>query len=599
MGGNPLYSSKPWRRLRARRLKIAEDAGEPCCRCHREIDYQLPGNVPWGPTVDHLYPMVTGGDELPAIDEVGPAHRQCNSKHGGVLGNVKQGIGPGSRGGNGNAKSRTQPRRSAPFPESSQGAPRPASFPSHTTASPTPSPTMTTTLPDLAFNPPRLESERHPRAVGSLGEDWANYFDAHIGPHMSRKIKLRAWQRHVLSRSLEIDANGKLCWEFVVITAPRQVGKSVLLAAGAVLRNEFAERFEEFQEVIHIASRLDQANRIQTSVHKWAASRDLLVRQPGAGYWIRWPDESHWTVSSVASAFGRSASLAMADECFAIELDSLESGLFPTMRARNEPQAWLMSTANEKATDLMPTYRKRALDGDPDVLLLEWSAPPNADYSDPAVWKAAQPYWDARQQKFLARHAHESSFPQEYLNIWPGQTSSAKVEWPVGWSDLPPNRESPKPGYVAVVEEHADRSEFGMALIRKRSDGGVDVWCRRAETVNDVMSQLRSWAPNALLVGLTLRGSFTGPWTEKGVGQREMISAVPKLADYTRRGLITHDQNADAKAQVENARTATTERGLTLSTRKSVGPIPMSKAVAWGTWAVSEGLVETERPRAF
>ena len=79
--------TKAWTKLRNQRIKQAAHNHEPCCRCGRPIDYQLPGNNPDGPTLDHLHPLAHGGELLAEIELLAPAHMRCNSRHGARMGN--------------------------------------------------------------------------------------------------------------------------------------------------------------------------------------------------------------------------------------------------------------------------------------------------------------------------------------------------------------------------------------------------------------------------------------------------------------------------------------------------------------------------------
>ena len=79
--------TKAWTKLRNQRIKQAAHNQEPCCRCHRPIDYQLPGNHRDGPTLDHLHPLAHGGELLAEIELLAPAHMRCNSRHGARMGN--------------------------------------------------------------------------------------------------------------------------------------------------------------------------------------------------------------------------------------------------------------------------------------------------------------------------------------------------------------------------------------------------------------------------------------------------------------------------------------------------------------------------------
>src|SRR4051794_30121782 len=105
--------------------------------------------------------------------------------------------------------------------------------------------------PDNAA-PARILSEKHPNAVGSYGNAAVNWGFS-IPMHLGRVVAPRWWQRLVLDRALEFDAAGRLCWRTVVVSAPRQVGKSVLERVLCTWRLHNAELFDgQSQDVLHV-----------------------------------------------------------------------------------------------------------------------------------------------------------------------------------------------------------------------------------------------------------------------------------------------------------------------------------------------------------
>ncbi|PZG53148.1 hypothetical protein C1I98_06210 [Spongiactinospora gelatinilytica] len=86
-----------WRRKnRRRRLDLARVASEPytlveiaerdgfCCQiCRDPVDMKLVWPKLWAPTIDHVVPVVAGGDDTPANVQL--AHFVCNSRKGGRL----------------------------------------------------------------------------------------------------------------------------------------------------------------------------------------------------------------------------------------------------------------------------------------------------------------------------------------------------------------------------------------------------------------------------------------------------------------------------------------------------------------------------------
>lgn len=65
---------------------LAKLYGTSCCRCGRHVDPDAPSVWPWGPSVDHVEALATGGSD--ELENVRLAHLRCNAEHGnGVLRN--------------------------------------------------------------------------------------------------------------------------------------------------------------------------------------------------------------------------------------------------------------------------------------------------------------------------------------------------------------------------------------------------------------------------------------------------------------------------------------------------------------------------------
>jgi endogenous inhibitor of DNA gyrase (YacG/DUF329 family) len=60
--------------------QLAQRDGSRCNLCGRKIDMNLSGRAKWGPTIDHLVPVIDGGTNDPS--NLALAHRFCNvSRH--------------------------------------------------------------------------------------------------------------------------------------------------------------------------------------------------------------------------------------------------------------------------------------------------------------------------------------------------------------------------------------------------------------------------------------------------------------------------------------------------------------------------------------
>ncbi|MBO0836022.1 MAG: hypothetical protein J2P28_10955, partial [Actinobacteria bacterium] len=246
---------------------------------------------------------------------------------------------------------------------------------------------------------------------------------------------------------MEHDESGRLVWDTVVLSAPRQVGKSWLERGLCAWRVDQGDRFGEDQAVLHVAHKLIAAKETWRPAARWAVGED--------GWRVRWAageekiekeaDGSRWMLQAASDGAGVAFSLSMAlvDEAWRIPRQVVDGAIAPTLAEAESPQVWLVSTAGDSSSDLMGTYRAAGLarlemDDPGSLLLIEWSAPPDPDLDidDPGVWRAASPHWDARRAERVARAretADEYQFRQQWLNQWVPQVTRPVLE-PAQWS---------------------------------------------------------------------------------------------------------------------------------------------------------------------
>lgn len=436
---------------------------------------------------------------------------------------------------------------------------------------------------------------RHPRAVGSLGPAWVAWAEANVRPAKTRRpFVLRPWQRYVLDRGLEVDAEGRLCWSTVAVSTPRQVGKSWIMIALAMARIAQRNRFSEQQRVVHTAAKLRQAWRIHSQVWPWAERSGYHVSRAVDSAAVTAPEDgSAWLISSLAAVFGESATVVFADEIWNIEPEVIEDGIEPTLLDPVQSQLWAFSSANLDATITYPRLRKRGTArgvGDGRTLVLEWSARQGADHKDPAVHRASQPYWTRDRAEFLAAKAGQRGFGTEYLNQWPNLIEGDDMEesWPKGWSKCRAELGSPPSGLLGAVEVSLDKRSYGVA-VAELVGGRPRVWTRTVGSVEEALRQLRAWAPATVLCGVTLERDVVGVWRTETVGVKETGWATPDVAMWVGDGVLQHDGDAGIVGEVSWAKAAPTAGGPVLSAARSDGPIATVKAAVWAVWGVVDG----------
>jgi hypothetical protein len=251
--------------------------------------------------------------------------------------------------------------------------------------------------------------------------------------HPKRSAVRRWWQRAVSFRALEHDAAGDLLWGTVIVSGPRQVGKSWLERDVCAWRIHQSERWGEEQTLLHVAHKLPAAQEVWRPAARWAAGvyGPRAVRWANGEQQIELPDDgSRWMIQAANDGSGVAFSLShvLVDEAWRVPRVVFDDAIVPTMAEAASPQAWLVSTAGTSDSDLMMGNRAAAIAllgaADPgDTLLIEWSAPPDPDLDidDRAVWRAATPHWDERREQRMASaraKVSERAFRQQWLNQW-------------------------------------------------------------------------------------------------------------------------------------------------------------------------------------
>lgn len=355
---------------------------------------------------------------------------------------------------------------------------------------------------DGEFVLPRLESPPHRECVGSYGAEADAWLSCYFG------IELYPFQRYVLERALEHREDGSLIHRNVVLTVPRQCGKSFLSRAVMLWRLFQAERFGEEQTILHAASNRSIAHRVWRQAARQVEAKvpDAVVRFANGQEEIELPDGSSWfVVAANHGAVGRSVSMAFVDEAFDVDTTIVTEVVAPSLLAKESPALWLVSTAGDTNSDLMRTYRQRGIEqlesDESNVLLLEWSAAPDKDTLDVDAWRQASPIWSKQRAELLADQVNlsgETAFRMQYLNQWITGSARAWIS-EQSWTDCSSDRELPdpilSPGVLAIERGMDDGriiAPFGLVLAAVDENGEVIVrsWSEKDQAAAVERAQL-------------------------------------------------------------------------------------------------------------
>lgn len=461
---------------------------------------------------------------------------------------------------------------------------------------------------DPAFSWPRLLSEPHPNAVGSYGWQAIEWIEARRAT--DRRIpagarRLRGFQCLRLVVALSHDDAGALVFGTRLESTPRQQGKSVGLAEEAGWRIHAADVFGEEQLVLHTAKDLAAAREVQREARLWAVDTGLTVRGTHGQEEIELVDGSRWMIRGRDSVYSYSTGFAIVDEAWAVAPAIVDDGLEPTLVERVGGQLLLVSTANRKATTLFPERRRMAIRNlaDPGrTLLAEWSAHPESDPYDPAVWRAASAFWSPQRETFLADKIGTTAWREQWLNIWP-ELSTASVDVWLRRDQLAAGamvKPRTPAGYAVEVAVEVSDTHRVWACAAAWSDAhgrlvvSVD---GGTGSVTDALDRARQWVdewPGGRLwmhQALTSRVPAGFPATVVPVRQQDAAAATGVFREAVLERRFRH-AGAIVLDEIEDVATRVVDGREMIDQAKSRGPVPAIKAAAWASWAVSTAAVE-------
>jgi phage terminase large subunit-like protein len=366
------------------------------------------------------------------------------------------------------------------------------------------------------------------------------------------------WQADVLDTALEIDPDtGQLAYREVVLTVPRQSGKTTLQLAVMVHR---ALGFGGPQNIVYTAQDRNHALLKWSDEHVPALQRSPLnrlftVRKRTGAEAVMWANGSRHSITAPTENAGHSQTLdlGMVDEAWARTDDRLEQGLSPTMITRPQPQLWVVSTAGTASSvwlrskvdagRLAPQGRRTAY--------FEWSADPESDPADPATWWDCMPAlgYTITEATIQAEYDRldRDAFLRSYLNLWPDEMPAA--EWLMiteqEWQACEDQRSEPVGRVAVALDVTPDRQWASIASAGRRADGltHIELIEHRAGTgwiVERLTALIGKWSPYCVVVDAgSAAGSLIPELEAAGVTitrptVRDVAGAAGALFDATR-----------------------------------------------------------------
>lgn len=390
---------------------------------------------------------------------------------------------------------------------------------------------------------------------------------------------LMPWQRQVVRVATERTAAGGWRYPIVVVTVPRQSGKTTVMDAVLVQRAITRPRLLAFYTA---QTGKDAAARWGDLVKAVEASplRGVVgLRRAAGSQALTFPNGS--SVSPFAptpkSLHGYTPPLVMVDEAFAFDDGqgvALEGAIRPAQITLADRQWWIVSTAGSAESTWLRRWvdlgRQSVTDPAAQVAFFEWSAPEGMDAYDPATWRLFHPaLGHTITEENLAGDAASTppgEWERAYCNRWTvTRDSILPLET---WDALAREILEPPRGTIGLgYDIAADRSEAALVAAWIDQDGravakiihtgpGVDWLPAKITEARAVLGHRAILcAPDAGPARQVTDALARDHVEVHTVPSRDYATACGALLWRAHNGLLRHDGSASLRASIVVAQT--------------------------------------------
>lgn len=309
------------------------------------------------------------------------------------------------------------------------------------------------------------------------------------------------WQRLVADVACEYNPDtGRFYYREVVLTVPRQSGKTTLILAKCTHRCLAWPR-----QVVRYAAQTRNDSRAKweddylEGLEHSPFHGKFRARKTNGNEAIIWHStRSRFGIMSTTVKAGHGATLdeGYIDEAFAQVDNRMEQAMKPAMVTRRNAQVWVVSTAGTEDSLYLRSKVDRgraAIESglDHGICYFEWSAAEEReDYGNPELWRETMPalHWpdcpdDCRDHTVFEeaiasdfRSMDLNEFRRAYLNQWCAKETHEPIIDPAVWDSLE-DRKGFKDPVAFGIAINPERTTCSIGASGERGDGrlGVEV----------------------------------------------------------------------------------------------------------------------------
>lgn len=292
---------------------------------------------------------------------------------------------------------------------------------------------------------------------------------------------LMPWQQHVVDVATEVLPNGRYKYPVVLVTVPRQSGKTTLVGPvqlHRIMTNPHIKAFytaqtgkdarSRFTDLVHLVQESPIAEMFGI---RWAAGSEAITTPNGSSLGMFAPGP--------AALHGETPPLVTLDEIWHhSEARGIElmGAIGPAQITLPRRQLWMISTMGTALSGFMNDYVERGRNGEDGIAYFEWSIDPDADPYDRSAWTFHPALGITIDEIDLAAEANRQSrgeWLRAYCNRLTAATSPTIGEEELEALPLP---EPPRRSDVAIAYEvAADGSAASVFAGWRTADGSPAV----------------------------------------------------------------------------------------------------------------------------
>lgn len=334
------------------------------------------------------------------------------------------------------------------------------------------------------------------------------------------------WQQLVADVANEILPNGLPAFREVIISVPRQSGKTTLTLSQSVERCTMRDKAQHVAYTAQTGSDArkkllnDQVPILEASP-LWKSVRRVARANDNAGIVFKNGSRVDVLASNVSAGHGRVLDLGHVDEAFDDIDDRREQAMLPAMITKQDAQLWIVSTQGTDASVYLNRKielgRAAALEGrTTGICYIEYGIPEDEDIDDPRTWWLGMPALGHTQTIEAIAHAKQTMTEGEFRRAFGNQRTRSndrvipEVTWRVACRDdvapsgrlsfavdVSPDRDwasiaAAGSGVVELVDHHGGVGWVAERLVALTSQHGGSVTLEARSPAGALVPALRA-----------------------------------------------------------------------------------------------------------